>query len=364
MGDAEAAFDSYAGKDGSVAVGDLAALCADLGEPLSHSDLDEAIALLDDGDTGAIEKDIFLEWWASAAGAPASPGRGSGVADSSAAPEDAPGDGSKLSAVRHLRKQAQNDAQLLINRIALLRQEELKARKKIQQTQSRAQEMLALKQRTLKKIERKASLERAAEKKQALIRSRVVAQKEEHAKKVVEAQRRIAEQKVAEVREVHDMRKRFKNERQRNQAELVEKARRKHEAVKAREGGAARAQEERQRQMQLKVMAEYERKINDEVARRRDKEAEVRAMETEELRLIEALKRVQVVQREAFEELEAALAGGSNESMRRGARRGSRSSRAGDASVASRRSARGSTRGSTRSTKSKSKGKRKKKARA
>lgn len=64
-----------------------------------------------------------------------------------------------------------------------------------------------------------------------------------------------------------------------------------------------------QRERQAKVIAEYERKIAEENERRAVKEDEVRAMEKQELQLIEALKKVQVIQREAFQELESALAG-------------------------------------------------------
>lgn len=43
----------------------------------------------------------------------------------------------KLSLYKHRKKQAANDAQLLMNRIALLQKEEERARKKIEQTKER-----------------------------------------------------------------------------------------------------------------------------------------------------------------------------------------------------------------------------------
>lgn len=44
----------------------------------------------------------------------------------------------RLSILKHKKQQASNDAQLLMNRIALLQKEEERARKKIDQTKDRA----------------------------------------------------------------------------------------------------------------------------------------------------------------------------------------------------------------------------------
>lgn len=313
--DAFASFDRQ--KKGCVETSDLAALCSSLGEPLSHSELEEAVAVLDPDDSGRIMQAAFMKWWEDAIGGAAmsprsrniaSPQSGRYADDAGSTAGSQPG-GPKLTVVRHLRKQAQNDAQLLINRIALLRQEEAKARKKIQETQLRAQEMLELKKHTVEKLAVKQQREAAAKKKQELVRQRVEKQKRAHAKKMELARKRVAEAKVQEVREVHIMRRKFKAEREQQKREKVAKARKKHEAVKGRDGAVQRAQEAQRRERQARVIEEYERKIEEENARRAAKEAEVRRMEKEELKLIEALKKVQVLQREAFEELEAALAG-------------------------------------------------------
>jgi len=49
----------------------------------------------------------------------------------------------------------ERDAQLLANRIALLKQEELKTRKKIEETRKRAGEVMKLKQRNNDKVSEK-----------------------------------------------------------------------------------------------------------------------------------------------------------------------------------------------------------------
>lgn len=49
----------------------------------------------------------------------------------------------------------ERDAQLLANRIALLKQEEMKTRKKIEETRKRAAEVMKLKQRNTEKMTEK-----------------------------------------------------------------------------------------------------------------------------------------------------------------------------------------------------------------
>lgn len=49
----------------------------------------------------------------------------------------------------------ERDAQLLANRIALLKQEEMKTRKKIEETRKRASEVMKLKQRNNEKMTEK-----------------------------------------------------------------------------------------------------------------------------------------------------------------------------------------------------------------
>ena len=54
-----------------------------------------------------------------------------------------------------MRKKAEEDAQLLANRIALLQMEEKKAMKKIDETKKKAHEIIVLKERNLQKEKEK-----------------------------------------------------------------------------------------------------------------------------------------------------------------------------------------------------------------
>jgi len=64
-----------------------------------------------------------------------------------------PGKESNLLALKRARKQIESDAQLLANRIALLKQEELKAWKKIEETKKKAKEVYLLKKKNEEKME-------------------------------------------------------------------------------------------------------------------------------------------------------------------------------------------------------------------
>jgi hypothetical protein len=59
---------------------------------------------------------------------------------------------SSLAAVKKARKQIETDAQTLANRIALLKQEELKSWKKIEETKKKAKEIYILKKKNEEKI--------------------------------------------------------------------------------------------------------------------------------------------------------------------------------------------------------------------
>lgn len=58
-----------------------------------------------------------------------------------------------LLSTRHRKKQADHDSQLIANRIALLKKEELRALKKIEKTNARAKEIINLRKENEKKIQ-------------------------------------------------------------------------------------------------------------------------------------------------------------------------------------------------------------------
>ena len=207
----------------------------------------------------------------------------------------------KFVEAKNMRKRAEDDAQLLANRIALLKQEELKSLKKIEETRNKAREIMqrraqVLEEQRIKEEERiKAEQNKILKEqsKQAKLSSR-----EELVKKLKdevlmiklarkENQNVIDQNKNLELLEKTTMTQSIKNQ----QREAEEKRRRLEEERKA------------------KVRAELERKIEEENLRKQQKEDEIARMEQEELELIQRLQNPQMLQRSAYEELELAMSG-------------------------------------------------------
>ena len=86
----------------------------------------------------------------------------------------------KLAEAKQMRKRADEDARLLSNRIALLKQEEMKAMKKIDETRRKAQEIIDARNRNLEEQRKREE-------------SRKQKEQEESAK--MEENRKIREQK-------------------------------------------------------------------------------------------------------------------------------------------------------------------------
>ena len=66
----------------------------------------------------------------------------------------------KLAEAKQMRKQADEDARLLANRIALLKQEEMKAMKKIEETRKKAQDIMEARKRNEEKLRQREEARR------------------------------------------------------------------------------------------------------------------------------------------------------------------------------------------------------------
>lgn len=284
---------------------ELALCCSDLGHPLSESELEEALTLLDSDGSGQVEQAEFVRWWMHGSTEKKKGGGTGGKLNviASAAKQS-------LLDARYMRQQAQSDAQLLRNRIQLLKHEEEKARRKIAQTESRAHEMVKLKKKTMRRLEDKAGQRATRRKEDEDLKHLVDERKAERERTRYKLANQVAERKKQDVESVRDARKRGKAEREAQMARELEAARLKHAKVKKAEGKPIKIRKAREKKLHEDVRLEYERKIADEEAKCREKERDVRRMEKEEAAMIERLRKVQAIQKDAFAELEAALTGG------------------------------------------------------
>ena len=215
----------------------------------------------------------------------------------------------KLAEAKQMRKRADEDARLLSNRISLLKQEEMKAMKKIEETRRKAQEIINVRNRNLEEQRKReeARKQKEFEDNIKMEENRKIRQQKRYLKDqanqyrlnkaIVDAQslktikekniQAIEERRMEELSEKLMLKKQLKNQ----MTEAEEKKRRLIEEKKE------------------KARMDNERRIEEENRVRREREEEVARMEQEELELIQRLQNTQLLQKSAYEDLENALAG-------------------------------------------------------
>lgn len=209
------------------------------------------------------------------------------------------------------RQEAAKDALLLKNRIALLKAEEDKAWKKIEQTRRRAAELLKLRedngrsQAELRELAALAERELQASiqvKREFVLSIDSVQKKKELGQQLTDARRSEAQQLKEEKQKWKELTDRAKRD------EMQDAVRRKEEIAMQKE--ALRSKKLAQRaevEKQSKERAQERVRAEEEMLKQR--EQEVHDMERIERELIQRLRNTQHLQKQAFEELEAALTG-------------------------------------------------------
>jgi len=221
---------------------------------------------------------------------------------------------SNLTGAKESRKRAELDAQLLANRIALLKQEEEKAWKKIEETRKRSNEILGLRNANEGKFLAKEDFYkgkwegiRHAQAQNAYNRDRAKATRDATRNLLLENKKK----SVQEVKTVSQNNLLQKKERQSLERDI--NAERSAAIRRQKAEAKARVQQEEERRLQ-KYREDYENRVAQEEMLRARTEALVAQMEKEEMELIQRLQNTQTVQRKAYEELEGAL--GSSSSSR------------------------------------------------
>lgn len=215
----------------------------------------------------------------------------------------------KLAEAKQMRKRADEDARLLANRIALLKQEEMKAQKKIEETRRKAQEILNLRSRNTEILKEKEEKRKQAEEEER-IRTEQNKQARNHYKNSKIQKSMVRQNRAAS--EVNSL----KNSRKQNleiienmkTQDLIQKATIRN-LIKSQHKEAEERRKKIERDRKEKARIETEKRIEEENRMRRTREEEVAKMEQEELELIQRLQNTQLLQKTAYEELENALAG-------------------------------------------------------
>eukprot|EP00928_Gymnodinium_smaydae_P046762 TRINITY_DN3117_c0_g2_i1.p1 TRINITY_DN3117_c0_g2~~TRINITY_DN3117_c0_g2_i1.p1 ORF type:complete len:279 (-),score=98.37 TRINITY_DN3117_c0_g2_i1:52-822(-) len=215
-----------------------------------------------------------------------------------------------LTSAKESRKRAELDAQLLANRIALLKQEEEKAWKKIEETRKRANEITELRTQNETKFAAKENFYKAkwesirsSQAQNAYNRDKAKAIRDATKQSLAEARVQNAQHTKNQSQQILLQKKERESQERQMNSERSNFIRQKKEA--------ARRKLEEDRLMQLeKFREDYESRTAQEELLRARTDALVAKMEKEEMELIQRLQNTQSVQRNAYDELERALGAG------------------------------------------------------
>jgi len=212
-----------------------------------------------------------------------------------------------LTASKEARKRAELDAQLLANRIALLKQEEDKAWKKIAETQTRTQAIVTLRVENESKFQAK---EQYYKEKWTSIRNAQAQNSDERtqarARREASGQALLGAKMANHASTKQQSQQMLMAKKDREEGDRMANADRSN-FIKARKQEAKRACEMDRLATLEKYRADYDQRTAQEEMLKVRTDALVAKMEREEMELIQRLQNTQTVQRNAYEELEAAL---------------------------------------------------------
>jgi hypothetical protein len=214
----------------------------------------------------------------------------------------------RLADAKASRKQVQKDAELLKNRIALLQMEERKARKKIEETKKRTSEVVVLKKRNKMKFKEKIYKDKKDKQEKIMLKQRNDAIRKQR----LEEQRKIKEALLISKKQEAKMaklQKKQNDQRRKNQKKREEQENKlKTDIIRQHHNIQKIKKDEHKRKIEKESKNHYDSKIDDEENFKVNKENEVMELERIEMELIKKLQNTQQVQKDAYNDLESALA--------------------------------------------------------
>merc|ERR1712195_269315 len=205
----------------------------------------------------------------------------------------------RLLAAKRARKKAEDDHQLLQNRLHRLQVEEQRAASKIEETRKRAEEILALKARNVKARADKEASMRQSEEEVLNAQQRACEQRETRAMRVQAATSNVARKKREDVLTTRKERQEHELAIQKDREAQLAAAAQSKATIKAHEQQVQMASHKSRMMKTEKFAEEFDKKVKEEEALRLSTEEEVRE--------IERLKSTQTSQRNAYEHLEEVL---------------------------------------------------------
>ncbi|ETN05598.1 hypothetical protein PPTG_14295 [Phytophthora nicotianae INRA-310] len=305
----DALFAQYSTSDGTFGTEHLGSLLVDMGFNASPKVIDRALDDMDPNATGEIAKLTFLEWFEENADdiddAPAAPTQSSLLASRTHQQEEAYSElQSAMLDAKKQRQQAENDAQLLANRLTHLRAEDARAQKRIEEAKRRAREIEAIKKRNedkqrvkqeaLEQMQRDIKAQReynnAVQSLSRERRNQVIAEYTSHRAQIVQDARAERKTNLNQI----------KQQRERDRSWLAERS----QEIRDKERRAIRQRQAAQKSYEKELLKKARDKLAQEHEKRLLSEKKIYSMEAEEAELIAKLRVTQELQRAAYEELE------------------------------------------------------------
>lgn len=207
-----------------------------------------------------------------------------------------------------IRKKAEEDAQLLANRIALLQLEEKRTMKKIDETKKKAKEIMDLKNRNMQKQMEKEQLRKQKEEEEMRkmmqnkdVKEQIKANQENNRNQLLRRLKEDVDLMRKTKQDVKDQATMIKNEEYNKNAQIAEQIRnsKKEQLIR---------KQKTQEEIRQKARQEYEQKIEQERYLKEKTDSLIAQLEQQEMELIQRLQNTQSLQKDAFDDLERALA--------------------------------------------------------
>jgi len=209
---------------------------------------------------------------------------------------------------KQIRKKAEEDAQLLANRIALLQLEERKAMKKIEETKVKAKEIMDLKTRNLQSQKEKERIRKQKEEEELRkamqnksTKEQIKINQENNRNQLLGRLKNDADYIRKTKQDVREQNMMNKNDDYAKNAQVVNNAR-------SREKDLQLKKKKTLEETKLKAKIEYQNKIDGELLLKEKTDDLISKLEQQEMELIKRLQNTQSLQKDAFDDLEKALA--------------------------------------------------------
>ena len=205
------------------------------------------------------------------------------------------------------RRRAESDVQLLANRLAHLRAEEEKARRKIAETQRRAKEVRDIKIENARiqreKMEEKRQRQEMVQREQ----QRVAMRRAQQRAKRKGANSKLNKDKLLHVRQQRAQAKAHREKVLKSKAAEERRAKELKDKIRQREIRLKMKKEEEEKKRRQEQAKAYRQRLLLERKKQDIADKQISAMEEKEMELIERLRRTQDLQRQAYSSLENAL---------------------------------------------------------